>query len=118
MKDFGNWKQSKEMKSAIVSDKPIHETVNDSRNLKAYGGYLVCESVFNDDDVKRLIENAPKLYAALKRIANPIDSIKKEGLKEGLKLNGNVAIQLADDANYLKEIAKEALKCLEGDKDS
>ena len=94
MKDFGNWKQSKKS-PAIVSDKPIHEFVN-------------------DDDVKRLIENAPKLYAALKRIANPIDSIKKEGLK----LNGNVAIQLADDANYLKDIAKKALKCLEGDKDS
>ena len=71
-----------------------------------------------DKHIKPLIENAPKLYEALKRIANPIDSIKKEGLKEGLELNGNVAIQLADDANYLKEIAKKALRCLEGDKDS
>ena len=55
------------MKSAIISDKPIHEKANDNINVKAYGGYLVCESVFNDD-VKRLIKNAPKLYEAGKLI--------------------------------------------------
>lgn len=49
---------------------------------------------------------------ALEYIVDPISSMKKE-LKEGEKLSGLYAYQLSNDPNYLKNIAKEALKKIE-----
>ena len=102
------------MKSAIISDKQTHEKVNDDINAKAYGGYLVCESVF-DDDVRRLIKNAPKLYKAGKLIeesflekcrdTNGIDTV--EELHKSITINADAFEKLI----YV-------LYKIEGDKDS
>jgi hypothetical protein len=50
-----------------------------------------------------------KLRVALEEIAQPIAFIRKN-LKEGEALNGSMAIALANDPNYLKGIAKAALR--------
>lgn len=49
-----------------------------------------------------------KLVEALEGIINPIQFIQ-ERLREGERLDGMVAVQLANDAEYLKGIAKAAL---------
>lgn len=46
---------------------------------------------------------------ALEEIVDPI-KFMRERLEEGYRLNGSMAIQMADSANYLKEIARKALK--------
>ncbi|RPH39665.1 MAG: hypothetical protein EHM86_07180 [Desulfobulbaceae bacterium] len=48
---------------------------------------------------------------ALERIAFPIKAIQKH-LKEGEQLNGQMAYQLSNDPQFLKDIAKEALNKL------
>lgn len=63
---YGNWKQSK-MKNAVVTDKPTHEHVNNKVNIDSYGGYLVAESVFNDE-IRELIIKSPKLMKAGKEM--------------------------------------------------
>jgi hypothetical protein len=45
---------------------------------------------------------------ALEDIKDPITAFKRN-LKEGDKFDGMMAIQLSNNANYLKEIAKTAL---------
>ena len=46
---------------------------------------------------------------ALKDIVDPISGIKRT-LTLGEQLNGQMAILLSNDPNYLKEIARNALK--------
>ena len=53
-------------------------------------------------------ENAA-LREALDRIASPIMWMQKDAKKEGFKLNGAVALELAMDASFLSDIAKNAL---------
>lgn len=48
------------------------------------------------------------LEAKLDEIANPIKYMKMR-LEEGQQLNGLFANSMSDSANYLKEIAREAL---------
>ena len=50
---------------------------------------------------------------ALEHIANPIQHLQKEALKEKKKLDGSVAIKLSGNPCYLKLIAEDALR---GDK--
>lgn len=49
------------------------------------------------------------LLDAIENIANPIAYMQRE-LEEGYELNATAAIQMADDANYLKEIARKTLR--------
>lgn len=49
------------------------------------------------------------LTEALERIANPIEFMQREAKKNGDELNGRAAILLSNDAQYLKDIAKNAL---------
>ncbi len=51
-----------------------------------------------------------RLREALRKIADPIASMRSDAEAQGAKLNGMMAVQLAADANYLKGIAAEALK--------
>jgi hypothetical protein len=53
------------------------------------------------------------LEKALNNIANPISYLREEAERKGNKLNGNVAAQLSNDATWLKEIARAALKATE-----
>jgi tRNA A37 threonylcarbamoyladenosine modification protein TsaB len=48
------------------------------------------------------------LRDALWKIAHPIDAMQSK-LREGEKLNGPMAVMIASDPSYLKEIAQEAL---------
>lgn len=50
-----------------------------------------------------------RLREALKRIHNPISVMRKDAEETGGQLNGWIAIQLSNDANYLKSIAYSAL---------
>ncbi len=54
-------------------------------------------------------EENKKYIEALKRIANPIEFMQREAKQNGDELNGRAAILLSNDAQYLKDIAKEAL---------
>ena len=47
--------------------------------------------------------------SALEKISNPLKYLQKEADKEGVQLNGTMAIHLANDHNYLKGIAINAL---------
>lgn len=49
------------------------------------------------------------LQEALDEIANPIKYMQIRAEKEGTQINGAMAIQLAKDPSYLKEIATKAL---------
>ena len=68
---------------------------------------------------EKLIVRAEKIHAlevrltdierALWRIANPVAALEKDAEKDGVILNGHMAVQLSNDANMLKEWAKSAL---------
>jgi hypothetical protein len=70
-----------------------------------------------DADLKSLItaaiaEHEAKLLiatTALDHIAHTIDYLRKEAEKEGGRLNRMVALELSQNANYLKEMAERAL---------
>lgn len=49
---------------------------------------------------------------ALKDIIDPIGTLKRE-LKEGETLNGQIAVILANDVIFLRNLAKNALKQIE-----
>ena len=49
-----------------------------------------------------------RLTSALTDILNPLGRMQREAAANGCRLNG-MAVHLMDDAQYLKEIAKEAL---------
>ena len=51
------------------------------------------------------------LVEALEEIIHPV-RFMKERLEEGERLNGMVAVQLAKDAEYLRDIARKALTSL------
>jgi hypothetical protein len=53
------------------------------------------------------------LKLALDKIAYPIEHLQADAEKEGYHINGQMAIQLANDANYLQGIAKKALQQLD-----
>lgn len=54
-------------------------------------------------------EENNKYIEALKRIVNPIEFMQRGAKQNGDKLNGRAAILLSNDAQYLKDIAKETL---------
>jgi hypothetical protein len=60
----------------------------------------------------RMQEENNKLREALEEIKSPINYMQKR-LKEGEQLNGFYAIQLANDANYLRSIAASLIKDLD-----
>lgn len=53
-----------------------------------------------------------RLRVALDEIASPIPFMHKRAEAEGGKLDGRMAVELSDDANFLKAIAREALRDL------
>lgn len=56
------------------------------------------------------MKNKEEIYLnALKAIARPIQHLQSQ-LKEGEGLDGIIALQLSNDADYLKGIAKKALE--------
>lgn len=61
------------------------------------------------DQRDKLIEENSRLREELDKIANPITYFQKEAQAQGGVLNGGMAALLANDANWLRSVAKEAL---------
>lgn len=59
---------------------------------------------------KNLQEQVDNYKKALEKIKEPIKFFRAEAEATGCKLDGMMAIQLSDNANYLKEIAEKALE--------
>jgi uncharacterized protein (UPF0335 family) len=72
-------------------------------------------NLYNRDEIVYLLSTISRLEAALQRIANPIAWIQDEAKRTGYEVNGYMAVRLADDPNYLRGIAREALKEGNGD---
>lgn len=49
------------------------------------------------------------LIKALNSIVNPLLALEQEAKKDGNKLDGFMAVQLANDPEHLKQIARQAL---------
>jgi hypothetical protein len=66
---------------------------------------------YNEMDflVADLEDENKRLREALRAIAFPLQYMSEQAEKEGLKLNGAMAAQLAESPAYLIGIAKEAL---------
>lgn len=62
--------------------------------------------------ITELHDQVTLLRDALWKIAHPIDAMQSK-LREGEKLNGPMAVMLASDPSYLKEIAQKALAATE-----
>jgi hypothetical protein len=50
------------------------------------------------------------MIKALKKIAYPISYLQEEAAKSGAKLDGHFAALLAQDSNWLRDIAENCLK--------
>ena len=61
------------------------------------------------DSLSDLIDEANHFRKVLIRILNPIEYIKQKADSEGNILNGAMAFQIANDAEYLKSLAKEGI---------
>lgn len=57
-------------------------------------------------------EREAKLREALEQINDPIKHLRDLAEKEGKRLDGHMAIQLAESPNYLRGIARDALASL------
>ena len=53
-----------------------------------------------------------ELREALNKIADPIAFLRQEALASDAQLIGSVAVQVSEDANWLKSVAREALAIL------
>lgn len=70
--------------------------------------------VFTDADFEHISELPLQNYStpamkALEIISDPIAYLKNEAEKDGGKLNGGMALMIANDANWLSSVAKKAL---------
>ena len=70
-------------------------------------------SLLIDSEHRALRERLAMYEAALRKIANPIAWMRQDAEAQGMKLNGAMAITLAEDHNYLKQIAESALSAYE-----
>lgn len=50
------------------------------------------------------------MLEALSEIAFPIMAIQLRAERDGMQVNGVMAVQIASDANYLRDIARKALE--------
>ena len=54
-----------------------------------------------------------KALSALKAIANPVKHLAEDAERDGFEIDGQIAVQLSNDANFLKQIAQQTLKELD-----
>ena len=62
-----------------------------------------------DLHVADLEDENKRLRSALKAIANPILHMQEEAKRQGMQLDGHMAIAMANDPEYLKKLAEKAL---------
>lgn len=77
-----------------------------------------CDKVFGNPESQTLRdlerENA-ELRQALKHIAYPLKAMQEDADRKGFQIDGRMAVQVSEDANYLREVAKKALSQKEGE---
>lgn len=59
--------------------------------------------------VKAVIAQRDRLHRALEDCADPIQMLRREAHAQGRELNGHVAHSFAQDANFIKKLARDAL---------
>jgi len=74
---------------------------------------LISEGYVEKAKYDEAVRQRDELREALERIANPIAYMERN-LKEDERLNGMMAIQISNNAEYLKGIADAAIKNTEG----
>lgn len=62
------------------------------------------------DSNNKLAEDNKRLRGGLEKICNPIAYLKKQAEMEGATIIGEFALRLANDPNYLRDIARKALE--------
>lgn len=87
------------------------------QNMRQSRSALIGEIIVLQGDVERYRERCAikdaeiaRLRAALDEIARPINAIQERAKAEGLAVDGGMAVMLANDHNYLKQIATKAIK--------
>ena len=61
------------------------------------------------DDIAAAADEIERLRTALSSIASPIRAFEEQAKAEGSRLNGDMAVRLANDHHFLKDIARRAL---------
>lgn len=79
------------------------------KNVWEQGYIAACQK--KDEEIRRL-------RSALEEIANPIKAMRERAVAEDKRLDGHIAINLAGSAQYLKDIATEALKPIVNDQNA
>lgn len=67
------------------------------------------QAVMGSDIFYKAAERIDFLERTLAKIANPIPAMQEEADDIGAKLNGQMAVTLANDPEYLRKLAKDAL---------
>jgi hypothetical protein len=67
------------------------------------------QRVLGSDIFYKAAERIDFLERTLAKIANPIPAMQEESEEMGAKLNGQMAVALAKDPEYLRKLAKDAL---------
>jgi hypothetical protein len=68
-------------------------------------------------EIQKLQAKLDKAREALDEIVYPIKHMQDKAEKEGMRLDGGIAIALGENASYLKNIAIKALTEIEGSED-
>lgn len=106
-----NWKASalqNQQKIAALITSLEQKEFEGRQHLLAVGEVAIERDRLTAANTK-LAEEIERLRKALEEIANPIEFMRKR-LKEGEQLNGQYAVMLSQDHNFLKSIAKDAFK--------
>ena len=61
-------------------------------------------------NIEEAANEIERLRAALEDISNPIAAIQARAKRDGMLVNGSMAVMLCDDPHYLRGIAKKALE--------
>jgi len=81
--------------------------VTESKELCKQFGKIIDNAVTEQKALKAEVE---RLTNSLDRIANPIKWMQIDAEKEGLHIDGHWAVRLDESPNYLKGIARDAIK--------
>lgn len=78
------------------------------RLLAANGGSV--QAILGSDIFYQAAERIDFLERSLNKIANPVAAMQTEADEKGQYLDGPMAVVLSEDANWLKDVARTALK--------
>ena len=98
---------NRELNRPLVDFKPSELARVLARASRTADPKVMHESEFQNAE-QHSVPDISGLEEALEEIINPI-RFMQERLEEGEQLNGMVAVQLANNAEYLRDIAKAAL---------